>query len=500
MADDIKRYNPDTGTWDISSSGKATGIVVDDPRLIDPDLAEEGKTTESLNDVLVRHDEALKKHGGYIAWLAEHGGGGSGGDGGATGDKITLTNGNIVKEGNTNYLYSTVTTNIKLEYLITSSKNNKRYFITVTLDGNKIIEGKEAWTNTPGILNIPQLDRFSSNSNHSVVITANDTDGFSAESYLLNIVEVSIKLASSVSGNTATVGIDYFFTYSITSKIIGSDVNLVVTNVTNGANKTIELGKTTSTAPRQVNVNLWDLGSIIAGSSYTIQAQAFTSMNEQTVQSDKVTNRVVVEDGVNLVVLVEGITSKAEVDSGVERTKFSQSGNISFAFTPYLAGISLIYYAVRIEHNGIVKDIGYFDEGNYNNNQYVQRGKQQVFSYAIPTEGEILGNWNITLRCWSEKGDPITDTVLACEVVSSSQALIADQNPNNSRYASWHIRQENFPQVSTTKVWTSNEPSFTVPGAIEPSGATTELNVYNTNGVLSGFLTKNGQSILRISG
>lgn len=500
MADNIKRYNPNTGTWDISSSGKATGIVVDDPRLIDPELAEEGKTTESLNDVLVRHDEALKKHGGYIAWLAEHGGGGSGGGGGATGDKITLTNANIVKEGNINYLYSTVTTNIKLEYLITSSKNNKRYFITVTLDGNNIIEGKEAWTNTPGTLNIPQLDRFSANSNHSVVITANDTDGFSAESYLLNIVEASIKLTSTVSGNTATVGLDYFFTYSITSKIIGSNVNLVVTNVTNGATKTIELGKTTSTAPKQVNVNLWELGNITAGSSYTIQAQAFTSMNEAIVQSDKVTNRVVVEDGANLVVLVEGITSKAEVDAGVERTKFSQSGNISFAFTPYLAGVSLIYYAIRIEYSGIIKDIGYFDEGNYNDNQYVQRGKQQVFSYAIPIEGDVIGNWNITLRCWSEKGDPVTDTVLACEVVSSSQALITDQNPNNSRYASWNIRQESFPQVSTAKVWTSNEPSFTVPGAIEPSGATTELNIYNTNGVLSGFLTKNGQSMLRISG
>lgn len=500
MADSIKRYNSQTGAWDISSSGKATGIVVEDPRLIDPEVAEEGVTGESLNDVLVRHEKELKKHGGYIAWLAEHGGGGSGGGGGATGDKITLTNGNIVKEGNINYLYSTVTTDIKLEYLITSNKNNKRYFITVTLDGNNIIEGKEGWTNTPGVLTIPQLDKFSANSNHSVVITASDTDGFSAESYLLNIVEVSIKLTSTVSGNTATVGLDYFFTYSITSKIIGSNVNLVVTNVTNGATKTIELGKTTSTAPKQVNVNLWELGNIIAGSSYTIQAQAFTSMNEATVQSDKVTNRVVVEDGVNLVVLVEGITSKAEVDTGIERTKFSQSGNISFAFTPYLAGVSLIYYALRIEHNGITKDIGYFDEGNYNDNQYVQRGKQQVFSYAIPTEGDVIGNWNITLRCWSEKGDPVTDTILACEVVSSSQSLIADQNPNNSRYASWHVRQESFPQVSTTKVWTSNEPMFTAPGAITPSGAMTNLNVYNTNGVLSGFLTENGQSVLRISG
>lgn len=499
MADNIKRYNPNTGNWDISSSGKATGIVVDDPRLIDPELAEEGKTTESLNDVLVRHDEALKKHGGYIAWLAEHGGGGSGGGGGATRDKITLTNGNIVKEGNINYLYSTVTTNIKLEYLITSSKN-KRYFITVTLDGNNIIEGKEAWTNTPGTLNIPQLDRFSSNSNHSVVITASDTDGFSAESYLLNIVEASIKLTSTVSGNTATVGIDYFFTYSITSKIIGSDVNLVVTNVTNGASKTIELGKTTSTAPRQVNVNLWDLGSIIAGSSYTIQAQAFTSMNEQTVQSDKITNRVVVEDGVNLVVLVEGITSKAEVDEGVEKTKFSQGGNISFAFTPYLAGVSLIYYAVRLEHNGTIRDIGYFDTGNYNDNQYVQRGKQQVFSWAIPTEGDILGDWNITLRCWSEKGNPITDVELICQIVASSQSLIPDQNPNNSMYAAWHIRQESFPQIPTARQWTSNVPKFTPPGSLEPVGAVTNLKVYNTNGALSGFLTQDGQSMLRISG
>ena len=58
------------------------------------------------------------------------------------------------------------------------------------------------------------------------------------------------------------------------------------------------------------------------------------------------------------------------------------------------------------------KDIGYFDEGNYNDNQYVQRGKQQVFSYAIPIERDVIGNWNITLRCWSEKGDPVTDTVL----------------------------------------------------------------------------------------
>lgn len=495
MGDSLKRYDKELKKWITSASGNATGIAVTDPRLVTP-----GKLSESLNDVLARQAEELAEHGGYIAWLAEHGGGGSGGEGGASDDAMTLTNGTIVQEGGTNYLYSSVITNIRLEYLITSNKNNKRYFITVTLDGNNIITGQEGWTNTPGVLIIPKLNQFSSNNIHSVVVTATDVNGFAAKSYLLNVVEASINLTSIVSGSTATVGIDYFFTYTVTSKIIGQAANIVVTNVTNGASKTVDLGVITSTTPRQVNVNLWDLGNIIAGSSYTIQAQAFTSLNEATVQSDIVTNRVVVEDGVNLVVLVEGITTKEEVESGEESTKYTQGGNISFAFTPYLAGVSLIYYAVRLEHNGTIRDIGYFDSGEYNDNQYVQRGKQQVFSWAIPSDEDILGKWDITLRCWSEKGDPVTDTELQCDIVASSSSLIADQNPNNTRYANWHIRQESFPQTSTTKIWNSNEPTFTPPGSLEPEGAITELNVHNTNGVLSGFLTENGQSMMRLSG
>lgn len=500
MADIIKRYNYKTGKWEVSAAGNTNGIIVTDPRLLKPDAGAEGIVAEPLNDVLARQQETLNTFGGNIAWLAEHGGGGSGGGGGATGDKITINNADIVVEGNINYLYSTVITNIRLQYLISSSKNNKRYFINVSLDGNNIISDREAWTNTPGVLIIPKLDQFTNNANHSVVITATNTDGFTAESYLLNVVEASIKLSSQVSGSTATIGIDYFFTYTVTSKIIGSVASLVVTNVTNGATKTIDLGVTTSTSPRDVNVNLWDLGNIIAGSSYTIQAQAFTDMSGSTVQSDTVTNRVVVEDGLNLVVLVEGITTKKEVNDGAVKTKYPQGGNISFAFTPYLAGVSLIYYAVRLEHNGTIRDIGYFDTGNYNDNQYVQRGKQQVFSWAIPADGEVLGDWNIILRCWSEKGDPITNTDLICQVVASSQSLIPDQNPNNAMYANWHIRQESYPQTPTSKYWISNIPQFTPPGALEPVGSNTNLNVYNTNGVLSGFLTQNGQSMLRLSG
>ena len=48
------------------------------------------------------------------------------------------------------------------------------------------------------------------------------------------------------------------------------------------------------------------------------------------------------------------------------------------------------------------------------------RGKAQVFSWSIPQEESYLGDYIITLRCWSEKGSPITDTILRCIVLASA--------------------------------------------------------------------------------
>lgn len=495
MSKTFKIYNKDTSEWEIAASGNANGVGVTDPRLLP-----NGEIITSVNDVLVSHEEQLALHESYIAYLAEHGGGGGGGGGITTGDKITLTNSDITNNEGVNYLYTKDIENLRLGYLITSTTNNKRFFINVSLDGTEIISKQEGWANTPGNIIIPKLNQFSSNSSHSIVVTAIDNEGFSAESYLLTAVESSISLTSSTVGNTATVGLDYFFTYNITSKVVGQTATLVVKNITNGFTKTIDLGIITSTTPKQVNVNLWDLGSINAGSSYTIQGQAITTLGDNTIQSEITNNRVVVEDGVNLVVLIDGITTKGEVEGGAERTKFPQGGNISFSFTPYLAGVSLIYYAVRLEHNGEIRDIGYFDTGNYNDNQYVQKGKQQVFSWAIPTDGDILGNWNITLRTWSEKGDPVVDTILYGEIVSSTQSLMPDQNPNNSRYANWNIRLESFPITSTATSWVSKEPLYTPPGSLLPVGSETNINVFNSNGVLSGFITDKGQSKMRFAG
>lgn len=492
----IKLQNEKTGTWDVVASGNASGIGTTNPALLEP-----GEIIASVDQAMSRMNSKIELLKQNVSWLAKHGGGGGGG--GEFTSSIAITNGDITSSEGQNILYST-TKEVRLEYLITALKNNQKFTITVSLDGNNIISGQDAWSGTPGTLVIKNISQYSSSNSHSVVVTATDTEGINATPYMLTVIESSINLSSSVPSVTATIGLAYKITYSITNKVLASDTSLIVNNITNGVSKTYDLGKFSSTEPLLYDVDFFSLftGTPTAGSSYTIEAFAQTSIDGKTISSETVTNKVVVEDGTSLVVLVDGITTKEEVEAGAKPTEFPRGGNISFSFTPYLSGISIIYYAVRMKRGNITRDIGYFEptaEHPFNENQYVQRGKQQIFSWAIAQNDDYLGDWQITLRCWSEKGSPMTDTELECNVVKSAQSLIADQNPKNTRYASWNIRNE-FPQAPTASAWMSREDNYIFPGTVDPVVVQTNMNVYNTNGVLSGFLTDNGQSKLRLSG
>ena len=495
----LKKYNESTNTWDIISSGNASGIMVTDPHFLD-----EGQTFKSVNQVLVDMDDKVEETKRNLSWVVLNGTIGGGGGGTGTSAAIKLTNGSITTTEGINYLYST-TTKVTLNYLITSNKPNERYSITVSLDGNNIIKGQVGYSSVQGTLEIPNIAQFTEAASHSIVVTAEDIEGMAVTPYLLTIVESSINITSSVTSVTATIGLPYNITYKITNKVLGSDTSLIVTNTTNGISKSYDVGKFTSVEPRLLDVNFFDLfggATPTAGSSYTISAQATTSVDTQVIYSDTITNKVVVEDGSTLVVLVDGCTTQADIEAGIEPTEFAQSGNISFSFTPYLAGVSIIYYAIRIQRDTMINDIGIFDadSSNFSDNSYVLRGKAQVFSWSIPQEENYLGDYHITLRCWSEKGAPITDTIIRCNVIAADQSLIPTQNPNNTMYAQWNIKQATFPQESSAKVWPSVVPNFIMPGQQEEQSVTTNLNVYDTNGILSGFLNENGQSKLRISG
>ena len=495
----LRKYNETTGTWDIISSGNASGIMVTDPHFLD-----EGQTFKSVNQVLVDMDDKVEETKRNLSWVVLNGTIGGGGGGGGTTASIKLTDGSIVTNEGVNYLYSTQT-KLTLHYLISSTKPNEKYNISVSLDGNTIISKQIGYSSVQGTLDIPNIAQFSNSASHSIVVTAENAEGISVTPYLLTVVESSISLESSVTSVTATIGLPYNITYKITNKVLGSETSLIVTNTTNGISKSYSVGKFTSVEPKLLDVNFFDLfdgATPTAGSSYTISAQATTSVDTQVINSDVITNKVVVEDGQTLVVLVDGVTTQADIESGIEPTEFAQSGNISFSFTPYLAGVSIIYYALRIQRGTIINDIGNFDadSSNFNSNSYVIRGKAQVFSWSIPQEEMYLGDYKITLRCWSEKGSPITDTIIRCNVIAADQSLIPTQNPNNTMYAQWNIKQATFPQETAAKVWPSVVPNFIMPGQQEEQSVTTNLNVYDTNGILSGFLNENGQSKLRLSG
>lgn len=495
----IRIYNSETKQWETVASSEATGISTSSPEFLN-----EGELHTSVNEAMLRMNEKISKLERNVSWLALHGGGGSGGGSGFT-SSIKITNGDIVSENGINTLYLNGKS-LTLNYIITSTKANSRFLIDVTLDGNAIIKQEEGWSSVPGKLEIPDVGKFSNSSTHSIIVTATDTEGESTEPYLLTVVESNIELSSSVTGVSATIGLDYIISYKVINKVSGSDTSLIVTNITNGISKTYDLGKFTSTDPVLYDVNFFSLFSDTpsSGSSYTIEAKAQTSVNGKLIESNTVTNKVVVEDGTSLVVLIDGITTKKEVDDGAESTKFTHGGNISFSFTPYLSGVSIIYYSLKLSIKGEDIYVGKFnpsgEEGDrYSDNQFTQKGKLQVFSYSIPVDTKYIGDWDITLRCWSEKGWPVLDTELKCEVVSSSASLIEDQNPSNSRYAKWNIKDPSFPNNPTQSLWTSTEGEFIVPGTTEPIKVTTSLNVTSTNGINSGFLIDNNQSVLRLS-
>jgi hypothetical protein len=83
-------------------------------------------------------DDKVEETKRNLSWVVLNGTIGGGGGGGGSTASIRLTNGNITTSEGVNYLYSTET-RIVLNYLISSTKPNEKYNISVSLDGNIII-------------------------------------------------------------------------------------------------------------------------------------------------------------------------------------------------------------------------------------------------------------------------------------------------------------------------------------------------------------------------
>ena len=329
----LKKYNKQTDTWDIIASGNASGIVVTDPHFVS-----ENNTQKSVNDVLVEMDNKIEQTRRNLSWVVQNGTiGGGGGGGTSSGGTIQLTNSNITTIEGINYLYATET-KVTLNYLIEASIPNKPYSLSVMLDGEYIVKNKTVYSQIPGTIEIDNINKHSNNSSHSVVIMCSDEEGISLPSYRLTIVESSISLSAQVASNIVSIGIPYSITYTILNKTLGVETHLIVSEPSVNASLDINVGSFTSSTPKIVTVNFFDLidaADVRTGSSYQIKAVAAATVNNQQITSNETTTTVVVEDGKELVVLVNGISQEGVDDV----TEFIESGNITFSFTPYLSGV-----------------------------------------------------------------------------------------------------------------------------------------------------------------
>lgn len=492
----INIYDKETKTWKSVASNHASNITTTNSNLVD-----NGNTEISLDKALDKICEKINILQSNTAWLATYGGGGNGGGSTINSAEVIVTNADVSTNEGKNVVYFT-SKSYNINYAVKASRSNQKYYVTINLDGTDILVNKEVYSNVQQTFSIDDLNKFTAQSPHKLIITAYDSDEINVTPYNLIMNESSIKLSAVVEDNkssiSAAIGKTVNLSYVITSKIIGQDITLSVRNEELGIDYITILPASSTASNRNVTVdffkNMFGTVTPVAGSTYRITAQASVPLGEIQVLSEKITTSVVIEDSSNLVIITDGITKVSDVTGSTSATTFSKGGNISFSFTPYLADNTIIYYAIKITYNGKSKIIG--DLNNYLNNSSVTKGNTKVFSLSIPDEEESIGEWSINLTCWSEKGSPTITNTYICNVIQSNNSLLTDPNPESKRYASWNSKSALFPTNTKSSEWNSIE-EYT--GSDNNTNTiSTLMNIYGINGSKTGFLNINNQPLLRL--
>ena len=198
----IKKYNPETQSWETWASSSATGVYS-----VNPELLPEDEQAITVEDALVRDREDIELMKKNISWLALHGGGGPGGGGGGGSDtEVTNTievydiNGNV----STNLIWRSSYNSIS--YRVFSSKASNKFNISVALDGRVIDTQKGIDSNRQMSVKINNL-KSTANNKHTMRIVAVDLyDNMISTN--VEITELSLSVFGTNANNIYTVDIN----------------------------------------------------------------------------------------------------------------------------------------------------------------------------------------------------------------------------------------------------------------------------------------------------
>ena len=192
----IKKQNSN-GEWDVLASGKATGIAVTNPKLL-----QEGEVIDSVDGVLEKHQDAIDKLQHNVSWLAKHGGGGSGGSGGGGGSDVTeatcditvndqLTGSDILIDEN----------GLKISLTNISAKVTKPWNVTVRIGATQIASTVLSFTANTFYLSLSKISPYLTNHTGNLTIGASyedETNGiYGSSSWSGTVLEAVVNVKTS---------------------------------------------------------------------------------------------------------------------------------------------------------------------------------------------------------------------------------------------------------------------------------------------------------------
>ena len=353
----IKKQNSN-GNWDVLASGKATGIAVTNPKLID-----EGETIESVDAVLEKHQDAIDKLQHNVSWLAKHGGGGSGGSGGGGSDVTEATCDITVNDNPTGSNILIDENGLKISLTNISAKVNKTWVVTVRIGATQIASTSLSYTSPTTYLDLSKVSPYLTNHTGNLTIGASyedETNGiYGSSSWSGTVLEAIVNVSTS----NYSFNLDKLDTaqliYNYSVGIVGAyTMNILIEK--NGA-KIVEKEIAVTINSTSEQIKTIDLSSIIpSGISsaqlvgvYNITTSLFYNTNPQVQGSTKNTVTIVSDE-----ILVASTVMSESQSNPVE---ISLSASINIVFTAYLQGATTFRYKVQIDNTIVKQDaIGYF--------------------------------------------------------------------------------------------------------------------------------------------
>lgn len=351
----IKKQNAN-GDWDVLASGKATGISVTNPKLLD-----EGNTVESVDSVLEKHQDAIDKLQHNVSWLAKHGGGGSGGSGsGSDSTEATCTISVNGEASGASILVDEGGLRISLDNL--SAKNSKAWLVTVRIGVTQIASANLSFVSNTLYLELSRISPYLTNHIGNLSIGASyedETNGiYGGAVWSGTIMEAVVNISTSNYNFNLDKVESAQVVYNYSVGIAGNyTMNIAVEkNGTSVASKSIPVP--ISNSLEQIKTyNVKDILPSLSESQlvgvYTITTTLTYDDNIAVKNSVKSTITIVSDQ------ILIASTEMSEVQSSP--VEVSLSASINIVFTAYLQGATTYKYNVKIGSTTIKQDTtGYF--------------------------------------------------------------------------------------------------------------------------------------------